>query len=673
MLPINIYPYRNITDLNLDFMQKVIRELEHEVRDFVSINAIKYADPIQWDITRSYEKNTVVIDGNSGVAYISVAPVPYGVALTRPEYWTVIFDLSMFITKGAANFANTYEVNPTVTATMDTNEGDWLVWDSTLYQALTDIHAGDTYTPDGNIKQMTVEDFYNILVGLLQAEAQTRADEDTRIELELTDLINSQIGIEAQTRADEDTRIEQELTDLVNSRVNAVMASVVTLDGKVGDLANLTTSDKSSIVNAINEVNGGIKYCNDRSEVSGVNANLGGYILSANAYTNDGIMSLYKVTNGVADGYLNIAMDNGNTAELVHGEVIHAHQVGAFPNGNDCVSAIDFIINNVDTVTIKFGKGKYTFTDRIWLNSNQSIEGENVSETILYIDRDPVGQHGEFIGIIGEHGTVKKNITLRDFSIDVYYLASPTEDVNPIGMVTAENILIERVNVLRSNWNGFQIEGETNGHLSNVIVRDCVINNVYKKGIGLSHATGGTIDNVLFENIVVNGADGGGMYIEGPYDGTTVHMSNVRVNGLYCHAGTSRAMYIVYADDVTVENVTVDDVSTSLYGVIQVQESHRIKFNNTTVKCSTSPHDNYAIFLYGGSDIVIDGLYTINAAVGVEVRSGTDNLTVSNSILNTHTGGVAIRNAVSTLHGYIVACIRNNAISNASTNFIELT
>lgn len=249
MLPINIYPYRNITDLNLDFMQKVIRELEHEVRDFVSINAIKYADPIQWDITRSYEKNTVVIDGNSGVAYISVAPVPYGVALTRPEYWTVIFDLSMFITKGAANFANTYEVNPTVTATMDTGEGDWLVWNSTLYQALTDIHAGDTYTPDGNIKQMTVEDFYNILVGLLQAEAQTRYDEDTRIELELTDLINSQIGIEAQTRADEDTRIELELTDLVNSQIGIVQ-------GEIGDLNDLNTTDKDSVVDAINEVIG---------------------------------------------------------------------------------------------------------------------------------------------------------------------------------------------------------------------------------------------------------------------------------------------------------------------------------------------------------------------------------------------------------------------------------
>ena len=261
------YPYINLTDLNLDFILKAIGEMENQVKNFVAINAIKYADPIQWDITKNYEKNTVVIDGNSGVAYISVAPVPVGVALTRPEYWTVIFDLSMFITKGAANFANSYEVNPTTTATMNTNEGEWVVWDSTLFEALTDIHAGDAYVINGNIKRMTVEDFYNILFTALQNEAQTRADEDLRIELALTDLITSKVGIEAQTRSDEDIRIELALTDLITSKVgieatarqnadNALSNSITTVDGHVGNLANLQTSNKSSAVAAINELRG---------------------------------------------------------------------------------------------------------------------------------------------------------------------------------------------------------------------------------------------------------------------------------------------------------------------------------------------------------------------------------------------------------------------------------
>ena len=486
MLNFNQYPYINLTDLNLDFMIKVIGQLEIEVRDFVSINAIKYADPIQWDITRNYEKNTVVIDGNSGVAYISVAPVPSGVALTRPEYWTVIFDLSMFITKGAANFANSYEVNPTVTATMDTNEGDWLVWDSTLYQALTNIHAGDTYTPDGNIKQMTVEDFYNILVGLLQAEAQTRADEDTRIELELTDLINSQIGIEAQTRADEDTRIELELTDLINSQIG---------------IEAQTRADEDTRIEALIKSNL-VKCCETRADVAGVNVEVGSFILAANAYAGDGIMSLYEVTSGAADGYINIAMNNGNTAELQYNNIIHAHQVGAFPDGSDCVTAINAIIDNVSTVTIKFDKGRYTFSDRIWLNSNQSIIGEG-DETTLYINQDPILQHGEFIGIIGENGVIIENVTLKNFNIDIYYLPSSTEDVNAIGVVSAKNITIENVNVLRSNWRGFQFEGEAGGTLEHVVVRNCSIYDCYLNGIGLSHGAGGSLNDILFENIFI--------------------------------------------------------------------------------------------------------------------------------------------------------------------------
>ena len=73
--------------------QNAIREMQTELNNFVVTNAIKYADPIDWNITKQYEKNTVVIDANSGIAYLSVDPVPPGVAITNTDYWTVIFDL----------------------------------------------------------------------------------------------------------------------------------------------------------------------------------------------------------------------------------------------------------------------------------------------------------------------------------------------------------------------------------------------------------------------------------------------------------------------------------------------------------------------------------------------------------------------------------------------------
>ena len=191
----NQYPYLNLNDLNLDYILKAIGEMKYEVTNFVSINAIKYADPIQWNITSQYEKNTIVIDPVTGTAYISVAPVPAGVALTRPEYWTVVFDLGSFVTRAAQNFTSRWESETTATATFPTNTGEWLVWGDVLYKALTNITAGDTYVVNGNIDHFTIEDLYN-----------------------------------------------------------AYLNTVASILGMIGDLVDLNTVDKTNLVAAINEV-----------------------------------------------------------------------------------------------------------------------------------------------------------------------------------------------------------------------------------------------------------------------------------------------------------------------------------------------------------------------------------------------------------------------------------
>ena len=157
----NQYPYINVNDLNLDYILSQIKVMMNEVTNFVSINAIKYADPIQWDITRQYEKNTIVIDPVTGTAYISVAPVPAGVALTRPEYWTVVFDLGSFVTRAAQNFTSHWEQDTTLTATFPSNVGDWLVWGDVLYKVISPIVTGNQYVEGSNIEHFTIEELYN--------------------------------------------------------------------------------------------------------------------------------------------------------------------------------------------------------------------------------------------------------------------------------------------------------------------------------------------------------------------------------------------------------------------------------------------------------------------------------------------------------------------------------
>lgn len=228
----NQYPYINLNDLNLDFLLKAIGEMQNEVKNFVTLNAVKYADPIQWDITSQYEKNTIVIDPLTGTAYISVQPVPSGVALNRPEYWTVVFDLSMFITQANENLTKRVESAGVLYSTFALNAGDWVIWNGELYKALVNMSVGTAYSPNGNIERITVEDYISTVI--------------TAIDTQITAII-SNVG-------DLSTLVTTDKSSLVNA-VNEVSGHASSNTNKIGDLSILSTGDKSSLVNALNEVN----------------------------------------------------------------------------------------------------------------------------------------------------------------------------------------------------------------------------------------------------------------------------------------------------------------------------------------------------------------------------------------------------------------------------------
>ena len=95
--PIHGAPYTNFHDLNLDWIIKALSDIDRRLANFVSLNTIKYADPIKWDITSQYAQNTLVLDPQDGTAYLSVQPVPQGVQITNTDYWTPVFTLQNFI------------------------------------------------------------------------------------------------------------------------------------------------------------------------------------------------------------------------------------------------------------------------------------------------------------------------------------------------------------------------------------------------------------------------------------------------------------------------------------------------------------------------------------------------------------------------------------------------
>lgn len=237
----NKYPYTDFHELNLDWIINQFKEMSIQLEKFVSLNTIKYADPIQWDITTQYETNTIVVDPITGSAYISVQPVPTGISLSNTDYWSIVFDFSRFVVKMAQNLASVYEPETTTSATVSSSYGDWIVWGDVLYRNINanGITAGDTYVVGGNIQRITVEE----VIGHVE-------DLDTSNKTNLVSAINEVLQLLTDTTGDLTDLVTTDKSNLV-SAINEVANEVL---GKIGDLNDLVTDDKSNLVSAINEV-----------------------------------------------------------------------------------------------------------------------------------------------------------------------------------------------------------------------------------------------------------------------------------------------------------------------------------------------------------------------------------------------------------------------------------
>lgn len=200
--PIHKAPYTNFHDLNLDWIMDELNEFNTKLTNFVSLAAIKYANPIQWDITSQYEANTVVVD-SKGNAYLSVQPVPSGVSLDRSEFWTKIgnFDELWADVKKAIT-PNDEGHSPTATAARAVND---LVWvNGALVRVTRAMIAGDAYVPGSNCVSSSTNEVLHYLVTTfnegLSAEQTARENADTQLQ--------QAIDAETTARKDADTQLQ---------------------------------------------------------------------------------------------------------------------------------------------------------------------------------------------------------------------------------------------------------------------------------------------------------------------------------------------------------------------------------------------------------------------------------------------------------------------------------
>lgn len=144
------WPYTDFHNLNLDWVLETLKKQDAAIADFISLNSITYANPLQWDITRQYPKNQVVLDTN-GDGYLSVQPVPVGVQIANTDYWTKIGNFSELWSTVKLAITEADEGLKT-TASADRASGD-LVWlNNTLYVCTTAITRGSEYGTNNTAK-----------------------------------------------------------------------------------------------------------------------------------------------------------------------------------------------------------------------------------------------------------------------------------------------------------------------------------------------------------------------------------------------------------------------------------------------------------------------------------------------------------------------------------------
>ena len=206
--PIHRAPYTNFHDLNLDWIIETLNEFNTKLTNFVSLATIKYADPIQWDITNQYETNTVVVD-SKGNAYLSVKPVPSGVSLDRVEFWTKIgnFDELWADVKRAITPIDEGH-SPTASAARAVND---LVWvNGALVRVTKAMNAGDAYVPGSNCVNSSTNEVVHYLINAfnegLSAEKTAREDADSNLQ--------TAIDTEKQAREDADTQLQNSINQM---------------------------------------------------------------------------------------------------------------------------------------------------------------------------------------------------------------------------------------------------------------------------------------------------------------------------------------------------------------------------------------------------------------------------------------------------------------------------
>lgn len=228
----DLYPYTNFHELNQDWILGILKKFENELKQAIDYKTIHYADPLQWNITTQYAPNTVVVDENTGIAYISKDAVPSGILLSDSNYWMVIFDYQKIYNKIMTGIA--YNEKDSETANKDLLVNDLVWYHGDLYRVTKSINIGGKFIINGNIVSTSIE---NLLSNYYGRERISQLINDT-LNVSGDYTVNAGDIAETSNNRTEKVTVDREIDVDGNDSIHVDGTTTINRGGSVNEVNN---------------------------------------------------------------------------------------------------------------------------------------------------------------------------------------------------------------------------------------------------------------------------------------------------------------------------------------------------------------------------------------------------------------------------------------------------